>query len=65
MKDDSVYLLNYVKYILQDRPLEIYMDDDNNMDENVAKSSAADYWITVKNDWNDEKKYWKIIINYL
>ena len=29
MKDDSVYLLNNVKHIMQDRPNEIFVDDDN------------------------------------
>ena len=37
MKDDSVYLFNDATYIFQDKPLEIIMDDDDNMDENFEK----------------------------
>ena len=29
-----MYLLNNVKHILQDRPLENFVDDDNKMNEN-------------------------------
>ena len=29
LKDDSVYLLNYVKHVMQDRPNENFVDDDN------------------------------------
>ena len=37
MKDDSVYLFNDATYIFQEKPLEIIMDDDDNMDENFDK----------------------------
>ena len=32
-----MYLLKDVKYILQDKPPEYFVDDDNKMDENVEK----------------------------
>ena len=35
MKDDYVYLLNNVKYIMQDRPNDNFVDDDNKKDEIV------------------------------
>ena len=34
---DSVYLLNDEKYILQDKPVEDFVDDDNKTDEKVEK----------------------------
>ena len=37
LKDDYVYLLNNEKDILQDIPLESFVDDENNMDENIEK----------------------------
>ena len=36
-EDDSKYLLNYVKCILQYKLLENVMNDDNNMDEKVER----------------------------
>ena len=36
-EDYSVYLLNDAKYILQDKPLNFFMDDDNNINERVEK----------------------------
>ena len=47
MKDDSVYILNNVKHIFQDRPLENVLDDDNNTNE--------------KNEIVDECKYEKAV----
>ena len=35
MRDDSVYLLNNVKHIMQSRPNEDVVDDDNKKDEIV------------------------------
>ena len=32
-----MYLLNDAKYILQDKPLNFFMDDDNNINERVEK----------------------------
>ena len=37
LKDDSVYLLNDTTYILQDKPLENFISDDNKIDENIEK----------------------------
>ena len=37
LNDDSVYLLDTAKYIFQGKPLETFMGDDNNMDENIEK----------------------------
>ena len=37
LKDDSVYLLNGEKYILQKKTIEIFMNDDNKMDKNADK----------------------------
>ena len=35
LKDDYVYLLNKANQILQDIPIEIFVDDDKKMDEKV------------------------------
>ena len=35
LKDNSLYLLKYVKHIIQDRPNENFVDDDNKKDEIV------------------------------
>ena len=37
MKDDYVYLFNDAKSILQDKPLETFMDDDKKKGEKVYK----------------------------
>ena len=43
LKGDSVYLLSDAKNILQDRPQENFVDDDNNMDKNVEKIEKREY----------------------
>ena len=35
LKDDYVYLLNKANQILQDIPIEIFVDDDKKMDEKL------------------------------
>ena len=37
MKDDNVYLLNYIKDNFQDKVMENVMDDDKDKSENVEK----------------------------
>ena len=43
LKGNSVYLLSDAKNILQDRPQENFVDDDNNMDKNVEKIEKREY----------------------
>ena len=51
-----MYLLNSAKYILQDKPLEIFMDGYNNMDKKVEKFLSYTNELMKTNYWNDEKK---------
>ena len=47
LKDDSVYILNYAKHIMKDRPLETFVDDDNKMNENFEIVDKRKYEKTV------------------
>ena len=43
LKDDSVYLLNYAKHIMQDWPNESVVDDDNKKDKIVENINKRKY----------------------